>query len=580
MTATATSAPAKPDAPLKLPWWTSGDTNAFFGLGFNVMVNVLVLTGLCLGVVNIPGHDVFGVILPAMGIQLLIGNVYYTYLARRLARREGRDDVTAMPYGPSVPHMFIVTFVIMLPTYLATKNAFDAWAAGLAWCFIIGCIVLIGAFIGPFIRKYTPRAALLGTLAGISIAFISMRPAAQMWEALWIAFPVLIIIMIGFFTDLKLPGNIPIGLAALLVGTAIGWIGGYMHPADVSAATHDIAFSLPSFNFGRLGHGLSEISPLLSTAIPLGIYNFCEGMSNVESAAAAGDNYNLRSILLADGAGAIVGSCLGSPFPPAVYIGHPGWKRVGGRTGYSMGSGVVIAILCFCGLFGLLGAVLPNPAIVPILLYIGLLIGAQAFQEVPKRHAVAVVIAIIPNVANWAQGQMDDALSAAGTTAAKVGYQNIASAGSIYKGTMLLGGGATLAGLLLGAITAFLIDRRFFWSAGYCAAGAILGFIGLVHGAKVGWDIGPQIALGYLFAAIILAVFGLLNRGKPVELPTDEEVEAAIQEATPVGGGDPVVSTDGVPTDVSAAVEPATEPAAAAESEAADPAVPAATEAV
>ena len=151
------------------------------------MVNVLVLTGLCLGVVHIPSHDVFAVILPAMGVQLLIGNVYYTYLARRLARREGRTDVAAMPYGPSVPHMFIVTFVIMLPIYLATKNALDAWAAGLAWCFIIGCIVLIGAFVGPYIRRYTPRAALLGTLAGISIAFISMRPAAQMWEALWIA---------------------------------------------------------------------------------------------------------------------------------------------------------------------------------------------------------------------------------------------------------------------------------------------------------------------------------------------------------------------------------------------------------
>ncbi len=556
MTVTATPASARPTTPLKLPLWTSGDTNAFFGLGFNVMVNVLVLTGLCLDVVHIPGSDVFGVILPAMGIQLLIGNVYYSYLARRLARRENRDTVTAMPYGPSVPHMFIVTFVIMLPTYLATKNPFDAWAAGLAWCFIIGCIVLIGAFIGPFIRKYTPRAALLGTLAGISIAFISMRPAAQMWEALWIAFPVLIIILIGFFTDLKLPGNIPIGLAALLVGTAIGWIGGYMHPADVSAAAHDVAFSLPSFNFGRLGHGLSEISPLLSTAIPLGIYNFCEGMSNVESASAAGDNYNLRSILLADGTGAIVGACLGSPFPPAVYIGHPGWKRVGGRTSYSMGSGVVIAILCFCGLFGLLGALLPNPAIVPILLYIGLLIGAQAFQEVPRRHAVAVVIAIIPNIANWAQGQVDDALSAAGTSAAKVGYENIANAGSIYKGTMLLGGGATLAGLLLGAITAFLIDRRFFWAAGYCGAGAILGFIGLVHGAKVGWDIGPQIALGYLFAAVILVAFGLLNRGKPIELPSDEEVGAAIEEATPLAGGDPVVSTDGVPAEPAVGTAP------------------------
>ena len=100
---------------------------------------------------------------------------------------------------------------------------------------------------------------------------------------------------------------------------------------------------------------------------------------------------------LADGAGAVIGSCLGSPFPPAVYVGHPGWKAAGGRTGYSMATGAVIAMLCFFGLFGLLGAIFPTPAIVPILLYIGLLIGAQAFQATPRAHAAAVVAAAAPN---------------------------------------------------------------------------------------------------------------------------------------------------------------------------------------
>ncbi|MGH4004903.1 MAG: regulator, partial [Pseudonocardiaceae bacterium] len=152
---------------VRLPWWVSGDLNAAFGLGFNVLVNVLVLTTLCVGVVQIPQGDVFGIILPALGIQLLIGNGYYTYLARRLARRENRTDVCAMPYGPSVPHMFIVTFVIMLPIFLSTRDPIRAWVAGLAWSFIIGLIVLIGAFVGPYIRRFTPRAALLGTLAGI-----------------------------------------------------------------------------------------------------------------------------------------------------------------------------------------------------------------------------------------------------------------------------------------------------------------------------------------------------------------------------------------------------------------------------
>ena len=116
--------------------------------------------------------------------------------------------------------MFIVVFVIMLPIALSTGDPIRAWQAGLAWAFVIGVIVLIGAFIGPVIRKITPRAALLGTLAGISLSFISMRPAAQIWETAWIGLPVLGIILVGFFTDLKLPGNIPVGLAALLVGTA------------------------------------------------------------------------------------------------------------------------------------------------------------------------------------------------------------------------------------------------------------------------------------------------------------------------------------------------------------------------
>src|SRR6478736_1924215 len=272
-----------------LPLWTRGDTNAFFGLGFNILVNVLTLTGLMIGVVSVPASDVLGTVLPALGVALILGNLYYTFLARRLARRENRTDVTALPYGPSVPHMFIVIFVVMLPVYLNTKDPVQAWSAGLAWAFMIGVIVMIGAFVGPYIRKLTPRAAMLGTLAGISITFISMRPAAQMWEAAWIGLPVMAIILIGFFTNMKLPFGIPVGLAALLVGTAVGWIGGFMSAPDVGQAVSDIAVGIPDLRLDLLFSGLSNLAPLLGTAIPLGVYNFTEAMSNVESAAAAGD---------------------------------------------------------------------------------------------------------------------------------------------------------------------------------------------------------------------------------------------------------------------------------------------------
>jgi AGZA family xanthine/uracil permease-like MFS transporter len=531
-----------------LPIWVRGDTNAFFGLGINVLVNVLTLTSLCLFVVHLPKGDVFGAILPALGIALVAGNIYYTYLARRLALREGRDDVTAMPYGPSVPHMFIVVFVIMLPIYLSTKDPARAWEAGLAWAFIIGVIVLIGAFIGPAIRRFAPRAALLGTLAGISISFISMRPAAQMWDLAWVALPVFALLLIGLLTDLKLPGNFPIGLAALLVGTAIAWIGGAMSVPDVTAAAKDIAIGLPTLHLGALASGLSHVAPLLATAIPLGVYNFTEGMTNVESAAAAGDSYNLRSVLLADGAGAIIGSALGSPFPPAVYIGHPGWKKAGGRSGYSMATGIFIALLCFAGMFGLLGAVLPIPAIVPILLYIGLLIGAQAFQFSPRAHAAAVVAALIPNIASWASGLVDNALAAGGTSAAKVGEANLESAGVVYHGLLVLGQGAILAGLVLGAVVAFIIDKRFVSAAIFAAAGAVLSFVGLIHGAKVEWNANGPVALGYLFVAVLCGVFAL-SRPAPREPDADELALDAVhggahaaRPAPPVPAGEPAVA--------------------------------------
>src|SRR6266850_2087101 len=456
-------------------WWVAGDWNGFFGLFTNVVLNVIVLTGLCLGVVNLPADTVFGRILPALGIALPIGNLYYAYLAYKLAQREGRRDVTAMPYGPSVPHMFIVVFVIMLPVYLKTKDPLLAWQAGLAWAFIIGVIVLAGIFFGPWVRAHTPRAAMLGTLAGISIAFISLRPAFQMWEVPWIAFISLAIVLISWTAHTRLPFGLPGGLAAVIVGVLIGWVAYFAGWSDVVKA-EQVRASFAQFGLHlpfigtEVWRGLADVAPLLVTAIPLGIYNFTEAMNNVESASAAGDSYDLRKILAADGIGAIVGALLGSPFPPAVYIGHPGWKAVGGRIGYSLATGVVIGMVCFLGLTALLLAIIP-------------------------------LVAILPNVAAWAQTLIDGALSAAGTSAEQIGMAKLGATGVVYHGMALLGGGAVLAGLILGAIAAFIIDRKFEWAALFASAGAVLSFFGFIHGTSLGIGSSVPVAVGYLIVA-------------------------------------------------------------------------------
>jgi AGZA family xanthine/uracil permease-like MFS transporter len=502
-----------------LKMWASGDWNAYFGLFTNVLLNVIVLTGLVLNVVHLPSDVVYGRILPALAIALPLGNLYYAYLAIRLARREGRSNVTAMPYGPSVPHMFIVVFLIMLPIYIQTKDPIRAWEAGLSWAFLIGCIVLIGAFIGPTIRKYTPRAAMLGTLAGISLTFISLSPAFQMWNAPWIAFVSFTIVIIGWMAGVKLPYNIPAGLAAVLIATAIAWATGYMSAPAVGDSLAQFGLFLPTLNIDHLLNGLGGLGTLLITAIPLGVYNFTEGMSNVESAAAAGDSYNLRSILLADGIGAVVGSCLGSPFPPAVYIGHPGWKAVGGRVGYSLATGISVALVCFLGLIALLLAVIPLVGILPILLFIGLIISAQAFQTTPVAHAPAVVLAFIPNIAAWAQGQIDNALSVAGTSAAKVGVSALVGASVIYNGMATLGAGAVVVGLILGAILAFVIDRDFKKAALYAGFGAVLSFFGFIHSPALAIPGNWQVAVGYALMAGVFLLFAYVPVFQTVQEP-------------------------------------------------------------
>ncbi len=505
-------------------WWVAGDWNGFFGLFTNVVLNVIVLTGLCLHVVHLPAAIVYGRILPALGIALPLGNLYYAYLAWRLAKQQGRSDVTAMPYGPSVPHMFIVVFLIMLPIYLKTHDALFAWRCGLVWCLVIGAIVLLGAFVGPTVRKYTPRAAMLGTLAGISIAFISMRPAFLGWEDPWLFMLSLSIVLVSWTAGVRLPFGLPGGLVAVALGTALAWLARLLHldmlmqPAEVAGALGQFGLHLP-YPTLDIARAFGGIGPLLVTAVPLGIYNFTEGMNNVESAAAGGDDYSLRKILLADGTGAIIGALLGSPFPPAVYIGHPGWKAVGGRIGYSLATGVVIGIVCFLGLTALLLAVIPLVAILPILLYIGLVIGAQAFQTTPSRHAPAIVLAILPNISAWAQTMIDGALGAAGTSAEKLGMAKLGAVGVVYHGMALLGGGAVLAGLILGSIAVFIIDREFDRAALFAAAGAVLSYFGFIHGTALGIGNSAPVALGYLIVAAVCLAFSRRTYPRIVDAP-------------------------------------------------------------
>jgi AGZA family xanthine/uracil permease-like MFS transporter len=500
-----TTAPAKRPA-----LWTPGDWNAFFGFGTNILVNLIVLTGLLRFVVKMPDELVFGRILPATGLMLCLSTMYYARLAYQLAKKTGRSDVCALPSGISVPHMFVVTFVIMLPIATKTGDPIKGWEAGLTWVFIQSFVLMIGGFIAPVIRKITPRAALLGTLAGVSITFISMRPALQMFLNPVVGLVCFGIILASWFGGVRYFRGLPAGLVALVVGSVIAW-GGSAMGFDLGVGKQGLldsvanfGFSVPLPAFGHVFGGFEFLGILLVTAIPFGIYDLVEALDNVESAAVAGDSFPTTRVLTADGVVSLIGCMMGNPFINAVYIGHPGWKAMGGRIGYSAATGVSVILLSWFGVISVIVSLVPVVAISPILLYIAMLIGSQAFQETPKKHAPAIVLALVPHVAAWGKIQIDNSLAAAGTNAAAVGIDKLGQSGVLYHGLAVFGDGAILGGVILAAIVVFIIERQFVKAAAFSAAGGVLTFFGFMHGEAIGFGQTPAVALAYLGVAVVM----------------------------------------------------------------------------
>jgi AGZA family xanthine/uracil permease-like MFS transporter len=504
--------------------WTPGDWNAFFGFGTNILVNMLVLTGLLRFVLKMPDSIVFGRILPALGLMMCLSTMYYAWLAYRLALTTGRTDVCALPSGVSVPHMFIVTFVIMLPISLKTNDPIKGWEAGLVWVFFQSFILMVGGFIAPYIRQITPRAALLGTLAGVSVTFISMRPALEMFMTPQIGLVCFAIILVSWFGGVRYPKGIPAGLVAIAAGMLIAWgsnlfglnLGG-MSWVKVTDSFTSFGFSVPLPAIGHVFSGFEFLGIILVTAIPFGIYDLVEAMDNVESAEAAGDHYPTAQVLTADGVVSLIGCLMGNPFINAFYIGHPGWKAMGGRIGYSAATGLMVIALSWFGVISLLLAVIPVVAISPILLYIGMLIGAQAFQTTPSTHAPAIALALTPHLAAWAKTLLDGALGAAGTSAAAVGLDKMAMNGVLYHGLEVMGGGAILSGLVLGAIGVFIIEKQFAHAAAFALAGAVLTFFGFMHGEAVGLAVTPGVAFAY--AAVAVFLFAMARQEQRAAIP-------------------------------------------------------------
>ncbi|MEW6273061.1 MAG: NCS2 family permease [Thermodesulfobacteriota bacterium] len=527
----ATSAPPRGAQPLFQP----GDVDGFFGLAIDNLIQFLLILSLCTQVLGFPLELLLHTILPGAALSIVVGNFFYAWQAQRLSAQSGRHDVTALPYGINTVSLFAFVMLVMLPVKLAARGeglgeaeaARVAWQIGLAACAVSALIELAGALVAEQVRRWTPRAALLSTLAGIAISFIAIDFAIKTFGAPLVALLPLGVILVTYFSGVHLPLRIPGGAWALALGTAAAWMlhaAGEPSPVDaarISSGAATVGFYFPVPVAGDLIAGLTHplfAQYLIPVILPMGLFNVLGSLQNIESAEAAGDSYPTLPSLAVNGVGSVFAALFGSCFPTTIYIGHPGWKALGARSGYSVLNGVFFAGLSLFGLTYLINTFVPMEAGMAIVLWIGVVITAQAFQATPVAHAPAVAVGLFPAIAGWGALVLTQTLGAAGnalgdpTLAGRVLAEPraFALAGLDLPGLVALSQGFMLTCMIWASISARLIDQAFRTAAVWALIGAVISFFGFVHAGSltpsggtydIGFATGWRWSLGYAACA-------------------------------------------------------------------------------
>lgn len=443
-----------------VPWFQRGDIGGMTYSITNNIVNYLIVIATLSGVLGWPNEIVYGKVIPGMSIGLMCSGFYYAYMGYKLSKKEGRADVTALPSGVSTPAMFVMLYGVIMPLHYALDDPELAWSAAIAACFIGGAVEFIGGIIGPWMKKRIPRAALLGTVAGIGFIWMATQGVFDVFSDPIIGMPILVVAMIGVFGGYLFPGKIPPLAVAIVGGIVYAFCLGRTH-IDFSGV--GFYFPNPINSIQHLASGFAVVAPFLTIIIPIEIYNFIETMDNVEAANAAGDNYNVREAQFADGVCTMISAIFGGVVPNTVWLGHAGLKKAKAGIGYSVVSGLVLGLAGLLGLFTFLSNLVP-----------------------PAVCAVTYL---------WCAGVM-------------------------WNGVAAVKPGAIIIGILLGTMTAFIIDKKLHLVAITSLAGAALSLFGFIHSAALGVYPKSPFMIGYISIAVLCFILHL-GRDKWFKAPDD-----------------------------------------------------------
>jgi AGZA family xanthine/uracil permease-like MFS transporter len=510
----------------KYQWFAIGDINGFFGLMFDNMTVLSFLAGVLVLAFGFPADIVYTRMFPGTAFGVLVGDLIYTWMAFRLARRTGNGTVTAMPLGLDTPSTIGLALVVLGPAFVSLKAggmepreaALMTWYIGMATMVMMGVIKLVLSFCGGWIQKVVPQAGLLGSLAGIGLALIGFAPLLDIFGLPLVGLVSLGLILYTVVAKIRLPGNLPGVLAAIALGTAmyhlLGPAGLIGSSYSAPAAELHLGFPIPTLGFVK---GIAGALRYLPLSIPFALLTVVGGINVTESARVAGDDFRTRDILLTEALATLVAGLCGGVAQSTPYIGQPAYKGLGARAGYTLLTGLFIGLGGMLGYVSFIVELIPRAVLAPILIFVALDIMVQAFVACPRAHAPAVAFAFFPTLARLlAIKYSNPDFIATDHFLQLLGMPGKALPEVLV--TVALGNGFILTAMLWGAFLAVLIDKRLRLASLYLGILALLTFFGVIHSALpegnmyLPWSLASplQRAIPYQFATAYLALAVLI----------------------------------------------------------------------
>ena len=514
-------------------WAAFGDVNAFFGLMLDNIAGLIMTVSMLASIFKFPVDFALRYMVPGTAIGVLIGDFLYFLLAFKLAGKERRSDVTAMPLGLDTPSTIGMVLFVLGPAFLAANHAelievakqhslweanavessltalrsaakdqpeiaaaiqaaehraaTTTWHIGICAIFLTGCIKCFFALCANQVRRLCPRAGLLGSLAAIALILIAFTQLPKLAANPIVGLSSLVVVLYALNARGRLPFQIPGALAAVLVGSFFWYV---MMAIESTTGTVLVAPAyagnqvwmptewLTVFQFQWIQE-MQETLVYLPYIIPFSVAAVVGGLDCTESAASAGDDYNVAHIVGIESVATILASLCGGVIQTAPYIGHPAYKAMGGRAAYVLATALFIGGAGLIGYFGVLFRVIPEAAVLPILVFVGIEITAQSYETTPKKHYAALAVACLPVLAKLIMIYMGQLMPAVNFD--RLDPQDAANLQSMLLYLMVLAGGFIMTSVIWASAMSHLIDRRFFAAATYWAIGSVFVLFGVMH---------------------------------------------------------------------------------------------------